>query len=316
MKIIAGIDEAGYAPTFGPLVLSVSIFRIKKDAEEDMWKILSNCVTKKPERNSDKLVINDSKKVYCGKLANLERSVLPFLRCCNSSPDCLWRMLKEFSLNENCSFDGIPWYKDLDVQLPASSEPKSIDRYYQCLQEGMACSGVQFLAIKTFPVEVPQLNRDFDRNNKSVALFEYTFALLNYLRETYGNEEMQVTIDKHGGRMRYGGLLSGAFWQEKLKILCQNRYESSYEISGASGKLKISFKEKAEDKSFPVALSSMVSKYVRELFMILFNRFWQGLCEDIKPTSGYPQDARRFLKLIEPLIIKHGIDKDMLVRNR
>ena len=30
MNIVAGIDEAGYAPTFGPLVLSVSAFRVEK----------------------------------------------------------------------------------------------------------------------------------------------------------------------------------------------------------------------------------------------------------------------------------------------
>ena len=44
----------------------------------------------------------------------------------------------------------------------------------------------------------------------------------------------------------------------------------------------------------------MVSKYLRELFMGEFNRFWQTHIPGLKATAGYPGDALRFLEAIRP----------------
>jgi ribonuclease HII len=59
------------------------------------------------------------------------------------------------------------------------------------------------------------------------------------------------------------------------------------------GATEIRFQTKAE-AHFPVAVSSMVCKYTREVMMELFNQFWSEHVPDIKPTKGYPVDARRF----------------------
>jgi hypothetical protein len=65
-----------------------------------------------------------------------------------------------------------------------------------------------------------------------------------------------------------------------------------------------------------VALASMTAKYVRELLMDRFNRFWQHHAPDLKPTAGYVQDGRRFLAEIDPLIQSLGIDRRQLIRQR
>ena len=39
----------------------------------------------------------------------------------------------------------------------------------------------------------------------------------------------------------------------------------------------------------------MASEYVRELCMAEFNRFWLERVKDLKPTAGYPGDARSIL---------------------
>jgi hypothetical protein len=36
---------------------------------------------------------------------------------------------------------------------------------------------------------------------------------------------------------------------------------------------------------------------------------------ELKPTAGYVQDGRRFLKEIEPLLVKKGIKRELLVRS-
>jgi hypothetical protein len=38
----------------------------------------------------------------------------------------------------------------------------------------------------------------------------------------------------------------------------------------------------------------MAAKYLRELAMKAFNQFWQQHVPGLKPTAGYPVDARRF----------------------
>jgi hypothetical protein len=43
-----------------------------------------------------------------------------------------------------------------------------------------------------------------------------------------------------------------------------------------------------------VALASMASKYLREVVMEVFNRFWRKQVADLAPTAGYPGDAQRF----------------------
>jgi hypothetical protein len=64
----------------------------------------------------------------------------------------------------------------------------------------------------------------------------------------------------------------------------------------------------------PVALGSMLSKYLRELHMILFNRYWCERRPDLKPTAGYSVDARRFLEDIAPLRRELGIEDQLLIR--
>jgi len=60
----------------------------------------------------------------------------------------------------------------------------------------------------------------------------------------------------------------------------------------------------------------MVCKYVRELSMELFNEFWQSHVSDLKPTKGYPQDARRFRADIAQAQSVLGISDQVLWRER
>ena len=39
----------------------------------------------------------------------------------------------------------------------------------------------------------------------------------------------------------------------------------------------------------------MFAKYLRELAMVYFNRWWCAAVRDLKPTAGYPRDAGRFI---------------------
>jgi hypothetical protein len=65
-----------------------------------------------------------------------------------------------------------------------------------------------------------------------------------------------------------------------------------------------------------VALSSMVSKYLREVLMHQFNEFWAQHVPGLKPTQGYPVDAKRFRDDIAEAIRVLEVDDSHLWRNR
>jgi hypothetical protein len=60
----------------------------------------------------------------------------------------------------------------------------------------------------------------------------------------------------------------------------------------------------------------MVSKYVRELAMELFNRFWQTHLPTPKPTHGYPRDAHRFRREVAEVQSRLAFPDDLLWRER
>ncbi|MGH9174221.1 MAG: hypothetical protein ACRD1H_07675, partial [Vicinamibacterales bacterium] len=96
-------------------------------------------------------------------------------------------------------------------------------------------------------------------------------------------------------------------------VLCrqEGRELSCYRV----GRGDVRFQARAE-QHLPVALASMVSKYVRELAMELFNRFWCDHVPGLRPTKGYPLDAHRFKADIAAAQQRLGIADEVLWRMR
>src|SRR5258708_16419993 len=118
---------------------------------------------------------------------------------------------------------------------------------------------------------------------------------MNVLRHIWrkaGGEEHEAALiiaDKHGGRNRYHDFLPIVFGDRFIRCHKESLEQSRYRV----GQAEVRFETKSE-RHLPVALASMVSKYVRELAMQLFNRFWIERQPSLKRTAGYPTDAGRF----------------------
>ena len=78
--------------------------------------------------------------------------------------------------------------------------------------------------------------------------------------------------------------------------------------------MRILFREKAEAQCMPVALASMLSKYLRESLMRRFNSFWKAHLPELVPTAGYYNDGLRFLEDIKAKRTELNICDDDLIR--
>src|SRR5204863_2523499 len=69
---VVGIDEAGYGPNLGPLVQAAVAFHLPDD-DPAGWETLKPVIRRTHEKPDDRLLIDDSKKVYTrGGLKALE----------------------------------------------------------------------------------------------------------------------------------------------------------------------------------------------------------------------------------------------------
>jgi hypothetical protein len=122
--------------------------------------------------------------------------------------------------------------------------------------------------------------------------------------------------DKLGGRNYYAALVQQAFPDGWVVAEVETAAESRYRVEHLDRPVTVAFRPRADAESVAVALASMLCKYLREVCMRQFNRFWATHVPGIKPTAGYPGDARRFYEQIKPAMEKLGLTEDQVWRKR
>ncbi len=121
MAILVGIDEAGFGPILGPLVVSSSAFRLPDNLIwANHWEILRASVSDKRTSLKGRLLIVDSKKAFTRTIGikHLRRTVLAALKHLGSEPKNLTELIS--SLCPDCleHIAEYPWYKKAgDYQL-------------------------------------------------------------------------------------------------------------------------------------------------------------------------------------------------------
>ena len=123
-------------------------------------------------------------------------------------------------------------------------------------------------------------------------------------------------VDKHGGRNTYAALLQDAVPEGMVLAHQEGMARSVYTVHGVEPEVRFTFQPRADAEHFCVALASMVSKYLRELLMKEFNGFWQTQVPGLTPTAGYPGDAARFFKAIQPALERLKITETAVWRKK
>lgn len=315
MCVMIGMDEAGYGPNLGPLVVTVTVWESPGSPDRvDFWQALAEVVSQSPVANSSKLHITDSKQVYNPSrgLGPLERSVLSVLSLIHPSPDRFGDLLHRLTETPHPTAGAGPWLDEADLALPRHNSSATSSDMANRLRNCCADQRIRLKSLRSdvvFPRRFNRLIRDCD--SKGLALSRISLQLLRQVWDPAADGKTLIVADKHGGRNRYDHLLADVVGDQMVMRQQEGRAMSCYRV----GNSEIRFQARAESQ-FPVAVASMVSKYVRELAMVLFNRFWQNHVADLKPTKGYPVDARRFRRDIAAAQQQLGLEDDILWRVR
>jgi len=319
MALWAGIDEAGYGPRLGPLVVACSAFNVPGRPKEDhLWHALDDAVTRDIRKADGRVLVDDSKLVYNPSrgIRRLEEGVLAFAHCLGVRPVRAEEFLSAVLHPASPMTDGAPWFQDVgSVRLPLESNASALASKAALLAAAMPQRGVKFVDAHLAVVLPTEYNRFVEQtHNKSFLLFQKCGLLLQRLWRMSEGQEAFVLVDKHGGRMRYRKLLRDVFPRCACDVVREDEEGSVYKLGDSDRTLFVAFKEGADSKGFPTALASMFAKYVREVYMHAFNAYWLGQMAGLKPTAGYARDAGRFLRDIAPLLKRDGVEMNALVR--
>ena len=322
MPLLIGTDEAGYGPNLGPLTITATAWNLPDGLRpEALWDALASVLTNAPTRNDSRLHVADSKQVYSAgrSIASLERSVHAFLRILKLPTGSVAELCggigpERFDADYSSVLSGIVD----ELRLPDVADDSDCVSQSTAVARVLAESGVSLVSIRTRIIFAPEFNAAVAQtDSKGKVLSAATLQLISdaVADATAADESNEATgwvvCDKHGGRNRYDDVISDAFPDKFVFSQEESGPRSVYKV----GNLEFCFRTKAE-AVLPVALASMVSKYVREVIMKQFNRFWQHHISDLKATKGYPMDAKRFWNDIKDTAKNLNIEKSSIWRCR
>jgi hypothetical protein len=318
--IVAGIDEAGYGPVLGPLVVSAAAFDVPAVmADVCLWKALKGGVCNRVSARDRRIVIADSKKLHkrADGPGQLERSVLSVWASSHETPPTLRAALGAWSPHVVDDFNAYPWYRENDPALPFAADAGAIRIAGSTLRRAADAADIRFAGFWTEPLAEGHFNRLVgNTRNKAVVLLGLTLRLIQRIGEAFPDREIRFLVDKQGGRGFYRVPLMRAFEGATLTVVEEGAEISAYQLRRARAPWHISFSAKGEDQHLPIALASLTSKYLREMLMHCFNAFWTRHAPDVAPTAGYYTDGQRFIGEVQAVAARLGVPRDQMVRVR
>jgi ribonuclease HII len=312
MKCVAGIDEAGLGPMLGPLVFGATLLRGPAETLADLRSALAPVVARDAAAIPHRLAIDDSKKLFAGRrsLLPLELTVLATLHPGAPLPTTLEEVVRD---------DGgewPPWYAPIGRPVPRVTEPGLAASWRDRWPRELAERGVTHVASFVRPVLEVELNDCFRRRamNKADAVLHCVGPILRRLAALVPDDDLDVAVDRLGGRAYYGEFLAATFPMRPLATLEETPTRSRYALKDGARTVTVTFEVDGDSIHFPVALASMGAKYVRELFVERLNAHFERRKPGLVATAGYHDDAQRWLGHVGDVLTAD--ERRALVRDR
>ena len=317
MPLLVGIDEAGYGPVLGPLVVAATVWSVPPDGEKcDLWDRLAPVVARGATAETARLPVGDSKQIFDRKrgICTLERTVLAFAAAAGVAVDQLDLLLSALGATPDSP---LPWYRELARPLPIDRHRSAFDGVASRLTANLSETTVRCLALRAAVVTEDRFNRRVAATrNKSAVVIEEVLRHMTAIAATAGDHDVYFKVDRLGGRIQYRPLLQEAFPDRHVHEIEVSDARSAYRLAGSHSDWFMTFEIDADQLHLPVALASMIAKYTREALMLEFNRYWQRHAAALRPTAGYYQDAQRFSRDIAPILADAGLTWDEFARAR
>jgi hypothetical protein len=316
-----GVDEAGYGPNLGPLVMTAVIAEDRTRAGDhrsdtpapDLWRDLRGTIDRAGGERG-RLWVDDSKAILRGGKGRdrLEAGCLAVLEAVGVTPP---RSLADFlnALGAG-STDEIELTRWIDAE---AEEPR-------CLTHGLRAGAPRspvvdalvpagkdwrIVGLRTAVVGPARFNAGLVQTGSKAKVHFAAFRELLHLAWGLAADGMPTHLegDKHGGRHFYLEPLVEALPGTWIERGVEGPALSRYAVRDPGRDLTVSLSPRADGSNGLVALASMVSKLVREVWMDAFNEFWARRIDGLRPTAGYPLDATRYRREIEPLATELGL---------
>lgn len=306
--ILAGIDEAGLGPTLGPLATASAALETPDGWEPSSpWEKLDAVFCREWKKGDMRLPVADSKVLYrTGGLAAFEQTVGAFslLASDTMTPRVV---VSDTVPNIPPGAERIPAHpcygedEDAIPVFPAYCGAGAIQDAAERARRIFAVCGVGAVHLETALLYESRLNARFDAGlNKNEALLMETGRRVAALADRFAGRRggLLIVVDKQGGRNAYLPFLTEIFpgaWVEELE---EGREVSRYRVRlpQARGGVAIEFRAKGDRVSFATALASLAAKYARECAMAKLNSWFCKRFPGLKPTAGYPEDAKRWIR--------------------
>jgi ribonuclease HII len=299
-----GLDEAGYGPLLGPLVIGAVRIDGPLHSLKDALRTRRRTMPR----------ILDSKVLYKAGagFADLERAALSAWAVARGK---LPATVGEYFGDEPPVSAEHPWYGNLADPLPRALPRAEVEDAAAALHGELGRRGAALAEAHAFCHLEGVLNaRMSDLDNKADVHLDHIGRAM--MRVLGGLAPGRVNCDRLGGRQDYGPFLSRLFPFVPMAAEHEEPAESRYAVGPADGATVVRFMVNGERRSKEVALASCLAKYGRELMMECFNRTFTTAYGGLKPTAGYYGDARRFLRELEAAAGADAGWKGRLIRRR
>lgn len=294
----AGIDEAGYGPNLGPLVMTCVVADFPGLDRPDLWRILAQTIDR-AGGNPACLWVDDSKRLFAAGrgFARLEQTALAAITAATGrslDADDLQALFEAAGAGGIAEVELDRWLDPNDV--PAQAQTSGLTPAARPLVH----PSFRIVDVRAVVIGPALFNRWLaETGNKARVHFRAFRSLIEPLWQSSADHPVSVLGDKHGGRDFYYELLLEALGDAWIDRGEEGPRRSAYTARSTQRRMQLVVQPKADTSDGLVALASIVSKYLRERWMQVFNAHWQRRVPGLRPTAGYPVDAVRFRRDLE-----------------
>jgi len=302
MRVI-GADENGLGPWLGPLVSTAAAIVVDRSDADSLREFGESCG------------IADSKKSSSfGHMARAEALSLALAeRQLGRSVTTMHAFLEAIALDGAAALRRpCPGGEaELACWGPALALPAfggDVDEGRRLLT-AFEAGGARVHTVRTLPSCAKVLNVTRLEGCNKLLMDLHAFERLVLACAAEGDGEVLAICGLVGGIRRYVDRFG--HWRG-AQVLTEGRGLAAYHVPDLG---EVRFEIKADARHMPVALASMVGKYVRELFMARLNRHWQLRLPDLRPASGYHDSVTKTLvKATELTRRERGVPDECFLR--